>query len=80
MKIKYFLSLIIALILLIGILSLFRYSIHPVHNSLATAYKLDRLTGTVTVMYGNRELPLKAPPVKAPLDLSFLPDKPQNEK
>jgi hypothetical protein len=61
MKPRYAVLITIFLILIICILSLFRYSIHPVSssNTLITGYKLDRLTGQVFVLYGNKEFPMK---------------------
>ncbi len=67
-----FLVVAIFLILTLAILSLFRYSIYPVHNSWITAYKLDRLTGNITILFGTKQIPLEQNK-----DWSFLPDKPK---
>jgi hypothetical protein len=49
-----------------------RYSIYTNHE---VGYRLDRFTGSVTVLYGGREISVKYVERKKP-DLSFLPDKP----
>lgn len=65
------------------VLFFFRYSIIPTHSRLGGSYKLNRLTGEISILYGTRELPMQVSvfrdkPSESPQkeeDLSFLPDK-----
>lgn len=68
--------IILTLIVIFAVLWMARYSIYTTNTSPNISYKLNRFTGSVTLLYAGMEMKVKYVERKKP-DLSFLPDKPK---